>query len=84
VAAGPKERTHAVDEGAQVEGQVVGREPLLSVIQASFGCLVGAVLFRWLGSTYARGLRTVLLEREAASRARPETVDPETVSSTHS
>jgi hypothetical protein len=65
-------------------GWIVGREPLLSVIQASFGCLVGAVLFRWLGSTFARSVRTMLLEREAASRARPETVEPETVSSTQS
>jgi hypothetical protein len=65
-------------------GWIVGREPLLSVVQASFGCLAGAVLFRWLGNTYARSVRSILLEREAASRTRPETADPETVSSTQS
>jgi hypothetical protein len=65
-------------------GWIVGREPLSSVIQASFGCLVGAVLFRWLGNTYARSVRTVLLEREAASRARPAAGDSEAASSTQS
>jgi len=65
-------------------GWMVGREPLQSVAQASFGCLAGAVLFRWLGNTYARGVRTMLLEREAASRARPEPGDSESVSSTQS
>lgn len=65
-------------------GWAVGREPLSSFIQASFGCLVGAVLFRWLGNTYARSVRTVLFEREAASRARSAAGDPEAVSSTQS
>ena len=63
-------------------GWIVGREPLSSVTQASFGCLAGAILFRWLGNTYARGVRSVLFEREAASRARSEAVDSESVSST--
>ena len=57
---------------------------MLGLTLGRVGCLVGAVLFRWLGSTFARSVRTMLLEQEAASRARPETVDPETVSSTQS
>ena len=65
-------------------GWIVGRDPLSSVIQASFGCLAGAVLFRWLGHTYARSVHTVLLEREAASKARAAAGDSETVSSTPS
>ena len=63
-------------------GWAVGRDPLSSFIQASFGCLAGAVLFRWLGNTYARSVRAVLLEREAASRARSVAGDSEAVSST--
>ncbi len=65
-------------------GWIVGREPLSSVTQASFGCLAGAVLFRWLGNIYARSVRTVLLEREAASRAQPVAGDSEAVPSTQS
>ena len=67
-----------------IGGWIVGREPLSSVTQASFGCVAGAILFRWLGNTYARSVRTVLLEREAASRARSAAPEPEAVSSTQS
>jgi hypothetical protein len=48
-------------------GSRVGRDPLSVVIEASFGCLVGAFLFRWLGNLYLQSVRTTVREREMAS-----------------
>ena len=51
-------------------GWFVGRDPLSNLIEASFGCLIGAVLFRWFGNLYLQSVQTVMREREAASRER--------------
>jgi len=40
------------------------------LLAGAFGCLVGALLFRWLWTVLLRGLReTLLVRREAATAA---------------
>jgi hypothetical protein len=65
-------------------GWLVGRDPLSNLVEASFGCLIGAVLFRWFGNLYLQSVQTVIREREAASRERTPESQAETVSSTQS
>ena len=65
-------------------GWRVGRDPLSVVVEASFGCLAAAFLFRWLGTIYLRSVRTMLREREVVSRQHNRAGEAEAVSSTRS
>lgn len=67
-----------------IAGSMAGRDPLSAVIEGSIGCVVTALLFRWLGTIYEQSLRTVVREREAAARVRAETPETEPISSTQS
>lgn len=67
-----------------VAGSVAGRDPLSAVIEGSIGCVVAAMLFRWLGSIYEQSIRTVVRERETAARIQTETPETDPISSTQS
>lgn len=67
-----------------VAGLLAGRDPLSAVIEGSIGCLVAAILFRWLGNIYEQSIRTVVREREFAARVQAETPETEPLSSTQS
>lgn len=63
-------------------GWRVGRDPLSVVMEASFGCLAAAFLFRWLGMIYLRSVRTMVRERATASRQSTGAGEAEAVSTT--
>ncbi len=65
-------------------GLMAGRESLPAVIEGSLGCVVGAVLFRWLGNVYQQSVRITVRERETAARARAEAGPAEPISSPQS
>lgn len=67
-----------------IAGSMAGRDPLSAVIEGSIGCLVAAMLFRWLGNIYEKSIRTVVRERETAARLQTETPETDPISSTQS
>jgi hypothetical protein len=65
-----------------VAGWMAGRDALTAVIEGSIGCVVAAMLFRWLGRIYQQSVRAVVREREAASHVTPETTGADPISNT--
>lgn len=48
---------------------LAGRQPDRIFFDGAVGCLVGALLFRWFWTVLMRGLREILLARQAAAAA---------------
>lgn len=67
-----------------IAGWMAGRDTLSAVIEGSIGCVVAAMLFRWLGNIYQQSIQTVVRERQAAARVTAETTEAEPISSTQS
>jgi hypothetical protein len=51
---------------ATLSGWIAGRAADRIFFDAALGCLVGALLFRWLWNVLLRGLRETLLARRPA------------------
>jgi len=55
---------------AALTGWLADRAPDRILLDSAIGCLIGALLFRWLWSVLLRGLRdTILIRQEAAAAA---------------
>jgi len=54
---------------AVVTGWMMDRAPDRILLDGAIGCLVGALLFRWLWSVLLRGLRETLIARQEAAAA---------------
>jgi hypothetical protein len=50
-------------------GLWLGRDPDRILLDAGTGCLVGALLFRWLWSIFLRGFRETYLANQRAATA---------------
>jgi hypothetical protein len=57
---------------AIVAGWSADRAPDAILFDAMVGCLVGAVLFRWLWVVALRGMRETAVVRQQAAEAKPE------------
>jgi hypothetical protein len=51
---------------AAIAGWAADRAPERILLDASLGCLVGALLFRWFWTVLVRGIRETILQRHAA------------------
>jgi len=51
---------------AGAAGWWAGRAPDRVFFDASLGCLIGALLFRWFWTVLVRGIRETILQRHAA------------------
>lgn len=54
---------------AAVSGWLADRSSDRILLDSAVGCLIGAVLFRWLWSVLLRGLRETILIRQKAAAA---------------
>ena len=54
---------------AAITGWLADRAPDRILLDASLGCLVGALLFRWFWTVLVRGIRETILQRHAAATA---------------
>jgi hypothetical protein len=52
---------------AAISGWCADRAPDRILLDASLGCLVGALLFRWFWTVLVRGIRETILQRHAAA-----------------
>lgn len=58
---------------AAATGFWAGRSPDRVFFDASIGCLVGALLFRWFWAVVLRGIRETISQRHAAASAPAKT-----------
>lgn len=58
---------------AVVAGWSADRAPDRILLNAMFGCIVGAFLFRWLWSVLLRGMNETFVTRQRAAAAAAET-----------
>jgi hypothetical protein len=58
---------------AAATGLYFGRPPDRILLDAATGCLVGALLFRWLWSVFLRGFRETYLANQQAAAKAPKT-----------
>ncbi len=52
---------------AATAGWLADRPPDRILLDAAFGCLAGALLFRWFWTVLLRGLRETILTRQKAA-----------------
>jgi hypothetical protein len=57
---------------AAATGLWVGRDPDRILLDAATGCLVGAILFRWLWSVFLRGFRETYLANQRSPAKAPK------------